>query len=1437
MQQLSDITILKVVNAGQFLGKENPSIGMSSEARRFMELCNEIDDFCNSAQVVTVYVRFPEAGQMCLAMGPDKRWYRVRVLSVMQTTLGPQVKCYLVDFAETLLVPHSKLRKAPLKFLKCPHQAKKYQLFGVQPVTLLTSMEDFSTTMQPVHKWDTAANEYVSALIKMETFDVMVEICHIDKDKEHHVILYLNTAKGLINLNQLLVNEDYAIAIDDIKGSLDGKCLPTASTPDGRTRTVLGSEYTSQSTTPDTSCSVSPIQSLTSVEKAGNKAFALMHSQKMYEGDSKVQKPGFRDSYTSPLEVDVTHEIKGDGRESKECATASSLDVEHESTSSLIGSSYTDAFKQRQKLEKASSDNVIMLTRDMEQDALVQRFIAGYSSVRQAEDSLLKKTHDSSTSLNKGTSYRLSTLKSMLQMVETQPSEPDSLRTPGFVESPNKPSAEASKSKGMRDERLYFVDERKMPVESIKSWQMKSLSSEYERFREPGDHLPPSIKRTSRSLMDQLTHHRGREEGLQTSPEFGQFRQPVEDENIKYEGTPEDPNTSQGLVVKKISPGTFFTRQAVEDLKHLSGYQDRKEEFGINAASVLKMNESPEAVFSKQVTKDQALLPDSKEKEANLRLSPSLGVTKNVSPETYFFKGRGKALGISPSIVKKNTSPEIIFSKGRGLKALGTSPSVVKKDTTPEKIFSKGRGIAIGASLSSVVNKNASPETVFSKGRGLKALATSPSSIVKKNTRPETVFSRQAPEDQQLLLGNKGKELTLTSPLLVLNKGRGLISRLPRCAEKKQMTTSDTVKSPTVSSKNWALDGSFNEEDVSSTDISTLIGQRIMKQLTGATDDRPIQNESSSLAGHVSVYGDLKPKPIIDINRTPFPDLLKQPLEDQGFPGPTLVQAYAWPSILRGRDFVGISARSTGKTLAYLLPALTQLLQASTYSKLPSGEGPLVLILSPSWKRAQFIYDNCKIFLQESESTRTLLLFGAGSEDTQIFSLLSGCEVLIATPSCLARLLEKSYTLLNRLCHLVFDDADLLMEDFPSQINDIMKSYAVCLSNHRGRCSPRQVIIMSTVWTAGIESLMKAYQVDPLIVLTSKVEAAVYSKVIQTVHVCLSSQRFALLLDELDSVLSRSKKTILFANTKSDAVCLQQLFSSYSHFSLLAHSDLMDHQMEMIRHEWKSNHRDDSNPILVMTDDVILDLGITDANCIIHFDFPPNKYKFGNRLGCMADNYGECHRKNAELDNPCMSLLFVTETCDRHIPSLVYLLNRIGDKQCIPKQLEDVLHQAIEMREQEKKDQDICAQLKAYGFCRDGVLCNSRHKVFADLEAPKLPVKGYVKVLITHVVDATHFYARVLEYRETENSPSEDSIASQYVQLLIKLTLWYGTSSRKIVVSTVFVNSMYAIEDKRKHTFQRVIVTAVKNEDNCDDVEVGIVLKNDLLFSWHMSTD
>ncbi|XP_022098101.1 uncharacterized protein LOC110983278 isoform X2 [Acanthaster planci] len=599
---------------------------------------------------------------------------------------------------------------------------------------------------------------------------------------------------------------------------------------------------------------------------------------------------------------------------------------------------------------------------------------------------------------------------------------------------------------------------------------------------------------------------------------------------------------------------------------------------------------------------------------------------------------------------------------------------------------------------------------------------------------------------------------------------------------------------------------------------SKVIGQRLLKQISLASDQSPASDLQEGLYSHIKktsgilVHGDRPPRPMISVEQAPFPDSIRKKLSQLGFPSPSDIQAYSWPIILRGTDMVGVSAPRTGKSLAFLLPLITQSLQPSTYSSLPPGNGPLVIIVCPRWRKAAEVYDQCCKFLPTQRGSKVILIHGAGSEEQQEVQLLNGCSILVATLPCLLRMLQDDHTSLNRLSHLVLDDADILCEDFTDKVKELMSEYATVLSRPNSqRTAPRQLLLFSSHWTMGLGSFVRAYMADPVVVIASTLEAAVYARVGQVVLRQEPSERDGFLRGLLDSDSpTQARRTVIFANTKDQAKHLQEvLLGGFSQYALLAFRGMPQHHLESVKEEWCAHQRSNSQLILVCTDNVIQELGITSANTVVHYDFPPSKQKFGLRLSCMTDHYAS-QLEEAKVSD-CRSILLISKDDTALIPGLANLLKRCSF--AIPTQLN--LDAAVQEKEESKKWKPLCHQLKAFGECGNGSSCVGRHEMFADVDTPgcnakhiPLPSAGIAKILVTHVVNATNFYARLLEHRSTEAS-NPVALPTTHLDLAFEMASWFSDPAHRVSCDSPVASDLCGLEDGC-HVFHRVRVQRSK---------------------------
>ena len=241
-----------------------------------------------------------------------------------------------------------------------------------------------------------------------------------------------------------------------------------------------------------------------------------------------------------------------------------------------------------------------------------------------------------------------------------------------------------------------------------------------------------------------------------------------------------------------------------------------------------------------------------------------------------------------------------------------------------------------------------------------------------------------------------------------------------------------------------------------------------------------------------------------------------------GLNEPTPIQAQAIPSIVAGRDLLGLAQTGTGKTAAFSLPMLTRLLIAG---KRPEPGTCRALILAPTRELATQIAQNVESYAQGT-GLRAFRVVGGASINVQIDRLARGVDVLIATPGRLIDLIERKAIRFDDTSYLVLDEAD--------QMLDIGFIHAL---RRIARLLPRnrQTLLFSATMPKLMEELADSYLTDPV-----RVEAnppgRPADKIAQGVHFVNQGDKATLLAEYLAK--HPGELAIVFGRTKHGSDCL-----------------------------------------------------------------------------------------------------------------------------------------------------------------------------------------------------------------------------------------------------------------------------------------------------------
>ena len=158
-------------------------------------------------------------------------------------------------------------------------------------------------------------------------------------------------------------------------------------------------------------------------------------------------------------------------------------------------------------------------------------------------------------------------------------------------------------------------------------------------------------------------------------------------------------------------------------------------------------------------------------------------------------------------------------------------------------------------------------------------------------------------------------------------------------------------------------------------------------------------------------------------------------IQEKGYEIPTEIQTRAIPVILSGSDLRASAQTGTGKTAAFLLPALHRLASPT------KGSGPRILILTPTRELAIQIANQADHYSRHLPFAKTVCLFGGVPYPPQMRKLSRPYEILIATPGRLLDIMAQGKIDFSRLEVLVIDEADRMLDmGFIDPVHEIAKA-------------------------------------------------------------------------------------------------------------------------------------------------------------------------------------------------------------------------------------------------------------------------------------------------------------------------------------------------------------------------------------------------------------
>lgn len=321
-----------------------------------------------------------------------------------------------------------------------------------------------------------------------------------------------------------------------------------------------------------------------------------------------------------------------------------------------------------------------------------------------------------------------------------------------------------------------------------------------------------------------------------------------------------------------------------------------------------------------------------------------------------------------------------------------------------------------------------------------------------------------------------------------------------------------------------------------------------------------------------------------------FKDELKAGLRDINYSEPTPIQQQAIPIILEKKDLIGAAQTGTGKTGAFVIPVLQQILEN------PS-EHTQALILSPTRELAQQI-DEQIFALGYHTGISSATIIGGEDFAQQAKAIRSGIDIIVATPG---RLIDQTKVLdidFSHINFLILDEADRMLDmGFLPDVTKIIKKLP----------TERQTLLFSATMPNEIKKLANDFMKNP-----EKIEIEIEKpsgSIIQRAYFVDQKEKLNLIQEVLDE--TKWESCLIFCATKRGVDELERLLVKKGIKAGSIHGDRDQNERNKSLHEFKSGQV----PVIVATDVLARGIDIDDISLIVNYDVPRQVEDYVHRIG------------------------------------------------------------------------------------------------------------------------------------------------------------------------------------------------------------------------------
>ena len=324
--------------------------------------------------------------------------------------------------------------------------------------------------------------------------------------------------------------------------------------------------------------------------------------------------------------------------------------------------------------------------------------------------------------------------------------------------------------------------------------------------------------------------------------------------------------------------------------------------------------------------------------------------------------------------------------------------------------------------------------------------------------------------------------------------------------------------------------------------------------------------------------------------------LILKAINDAGYTSPTPIQEQAIPELLTGHDVMASAQTGTGKTAAFMLPALHRLASPSQ----ARSRGPRVLVLTPTRELALQVSEATAKYGKYLPRAKVVSILGGMPYPLQNKLLSQMVDILVATPGRLVDHIQRGRIDFSRLEMLVLDEADRMLDmGFIEDVERIVSATP----------ATRQTLLFSATLDGAMDNVAARLLNSPkrIQVATSK---ARLNNIEQRLHYVDDISHKNQLLGHLLQDIAL-KQAIVFTATKRDADTIADSLSAQGHAAAALHGDMSQRD----RNRTLIKLRQGGIRVLVATDVAARGIDVAGITHVINFDLPKFAEDYVHRIG------------------------------------------------------------------------------------------------------------------------------------------------------------------------------------------------------------------------------